>query len=94
MANLTRLPGPMMDAWEWQHRGACVGLNPDIFFHPYGERAREKRQRAQDAKQVCATCQVKEECLDWALRVREPAGTWGGMSEDERHTLLHRDVPA
>ena len=87
MADLTRLPGPNTDFWDWQLRSACRHADPDLFFHPEGERgpARESRDRA--AKLVCATCPVLASCRSHAVRVREPYGVWGGLSEDERETF-------
>ena len=38
MADISRLPGPNADIWDWQLRGACRGEDPDTFFHPEGER--------------------------------------------------------
>ena len=47
MADISRLPGPNADIWDWQLSGACRGEDPDAFFHPEGERgpAREARER-------------------------------------------------
>ena len=47
MADVTRLPGPNSDLWDWQLKGACRGEDPEIFFHPEGERgpARETELR-------------------------------------------------
>ena len=38
MAEITRLPGPVADLWDWQLEGACRGVSPEVFFHPEGER--------------------------------------------------------
>ena len=38
MANLTRLPGPNADLWDWQLEAACRGIDSDVFFHPDRER--------------------------------------------------------
>jgi len=38
MADLSRLPGPNADFWDWQLHSACRGLDSDIFYHPDGER--------------------------------------------------------
>ena len=45
MAELSRLPGRNADFWDWQLQAACRGKDPNIFFHPEGERgaARERR---------------------------------------------------
>jgi len=84
MADLSRLPGPIADVWEWQLASACRDHDPALFFHPEGERgvARVTRERA--AKAVCAGCPVRSECARHALQVREPYGVWGGMSEEDR----------
>ncbi|MFD1716611.1 WhiB family transcriptional regulator [Georgenia deserti] len=90
MAELSRLPGPVMDLWEWQYEGACREADPDLFFHPEGERGGTRRRRDAAAKAVCATCPVIEQCREHALQVREPYGVWGGLSEDERLDELTR----
>ena len=38
MAEISRLPGPVADLWDWQLHGLCRRENPDVFFHPEGER--------------------------------------------------------
>ena len=90
MADISRLPGPTADIWDWQLSGACRGEDPDAFFHPEGERgpAREARERA--AKAVCAACPVLTQCAAHALAVREPYGVWGGMSEDDREAIYQQ----
>jgi WhiB family redox-sensing transcriptional regulator len=90
MADVSRLPGPNADFWDWQMQSACRGEDPRLFFHPEGERgeAREARQAA--AKAICAACPVLVECRSHALAVREPYGVWGGLSEDEREAIYRR----
>jgi WhiB family redox-sensing transcriptional regulator len=39
-------------------------------------------------KQICATCPVKIRCAEYAMTRKEPHGTWGGVTEWERHFLL------
>lgn len=65
---------------DWHTEAACRGLNPDLF---YGETS----DHATDAKAVCATCPVRQECLDYALSNGEYYGIWGGMSERERRSM-------
>ena len=77
--------------WEygWQWRAACRGHDENLFFPPSRfERAEEKRSRERAAKDICATCPVQVECLDYALRIREPYGVWGGLNEQERRRHL------
>ena len=90
MADLTRLPGPNADLWDWQLRSACRDADQDLFFHPEGERGPARANRDQAAKQVCHTCPVLASCREHALRVREPYGVWGGLDEDEREAFYQR----
>ena len=62
MTDVSRLPGPMIDAWEWQYEAACRDLDTELFFHPEGERGSTRRRRAANAKAICATCPVIEQC--------------------------------
>lgn len=84
MAAVSRLPGPVSVLWEWQLDGSCRRENPDVFFHPEGERGQARRNRDSDAKAVCLSCPVLQRCREHALRVREPFGVWGAMTEFER----------
>jgi WhiB family redox-sensing transcriptional regulator len=88
MADIRRLPGPVADLWDWQLRGACRGEDSALFFHPEGERGSSREARDAAAKQVCQTCPVAKECLQYALATREPYGVWGGLSESERAEVL------
>jgi WhiB family redox-sensing transcriptional regulator len=84
---VSRLPGPAADQWEWQFDGSCRREDPDVFFHPEGERGPSRRNRDAAAKAVCQSCPVLQQCREHALRVREPYGVWGGMTEHEREAL-------
>jgi WhiB family redox-sensing transcriptional regulator len=88
MSNLSRLPGPSADLWDWQRDGACRGHDSAQFFHPEGERGASRLRRESAAKAVCRTCPVRAECAAHALVAREPYGVWGGFTESERIRLL------
>ena len=90
MAEISRLPIPVMEEWEWQYQGACRDLDPEMFFHPDGERGPRRRNRENAAKAVCASCPVIAACRAHALAVQEPYGIWGGLSEDDRAAILER----
>lgn len=76
---------------RWQDRAACKGMDPTIFFGPeHAENVKEKRDREDAAKEVCMTCPVKHDCLEYALEAREAYGIWGGLTELERKALLRR----
>ena len=75
----------------WQVKAACRGPQAAVFFPPTSfERKDEKLDRERRAKAICATCAVKRPCLDYAVKIREPHGIWGGLSEGERKRLLDR----
>ncbi len=96
MAQFAQLPGPSADQWNWQLDGACRSLGPETFFHPEGERGHARRARAAAAKRVCLACPVLAQCRRHALRVREPYGIWGGLTEEEREAVYagQRAIPA
>jgi WhiB family redox-sensing transcriptional regulator len=74
---------------EWLSHAACKGPLSEAFYPPVQfERKEERRAREQRAKAVCAGCPVREACLDYALRIREPHGIWGGYTEAERRGIL------
>ncbi len=76
---------------EWQLRAACKGPHSSVFFPPiHTEKRDEKRQRELLAKDICATCSVQSECLQYALDIQEQHGIWGGLNEIERRDLLLR----
>jgi len=65
------------DEHSWQERGLCAQPDPEAFF-------REKGGSTRDAKKVCVGCDVRAECLEYALEHDERFGIWGGLSERER----------
>ena len=69
----------------WRELGNCVGVDPDLFF---GGRGDNKSHAA--AKRVCAGCEVRDECLAYALDNGERFGVWGGLSERQRRALRPR----
>jgi len=45
-----------------------------------------------EAKKVCERCEVRQECLQWALEAGQDHGVWGGLSEDERRSMKRRNA--
>jgi len=90
MTEVSRLPGPVADRWDWQLQGLCRELPTEMFFHPEGERGPRRRNREMAAKAACNTCPVLAQCRAHALAVREPYGIWGGLSEEEREAIIGR----
>jgi WhiB family transcriptional regulator, redox-sensing transcriptional regulator len=75
----------------WQLRASCRGPQAEIFFPPaHAERKDEKLQREDRAKAICGSCAVRAECLEYAIRIHEPHGIWGGLNEMERKQMVER----
>ncbi|MGH8930721.1 MAG: WhiB family transcriptional regulator [Egibacteraceae bacterium] len=70
---------------DWRFDAACLDADPELFF-PIGTTGLALDQIAR-AKQICAGCQVRARCLEWALETGQDAGVWGGCDEEERRTL-------
>jgi WhiB family transcriptional regulator, redox-sensing transcriptional regulator len=70
---------------HWRSAAACRVADPDLFF-PVSSSGPALEQVA-EAKEVCVRCQVRPECLAFALRTRQVHGVWGGMSEQERYEV-------
>lgn len=91
---MSAVPVPVLELWEWQQDGLCRTMNPEVFFHPDGERGPSRRWRDRRAVAVCQECPVLAACREHALRVREPYGVWGGLTEEEREAILREPVEA
>jgi WhiB family redox-sensing transcriptional regulator len=65
---------------SWQDKALCAQTDPEAFFPEKGGSTRE-------AKRICVSCEVKQECLEYALMQDERFGIWGGLSERERRRL-------
>src|SRR3954447_20396446 len=70
---------------NWQERALCAQTDPEAFFPEKGGSTRE-------AKKVCLGCDVRGECLEYALQNDERFGIWGGLSERERRKLKKKAV--
>ncbi len=75
------------DEEGWQERALCAQTDPEAFFPEKGGSTRE-------AKRICSGCEVKAECLDYALGHDERFGIWGGLSERERRRLRRGEISA
>ena len=78
-------PGFGDDEQGWQERALCAETDPEAFFPEKGGSTRE-------AKKICTGCEVRAECLEYALGNDERFGIWGGLSERERRKLKKRAV--
>jgi WhiB family redox-sensing transcriptional regulator len=85
VADVHLMPVPVAENWDWQLRGACRSLDSEVFFHPERERGAQKELRDAQAKQICRSCPVIEQCRRHALATHEPYGVWGGLTAAERN---------
>jgi WhiB family redox-sensing transcriptional regulator len=68
---------------SWQTDSLCAQTDPEAFFP-------EKGGSTRDAKKICTSCEVRNQCLEYALQNDERFGIWGGLSERERRKLRKR----
>lgn len=80
---------------DWEGRAACQGLEIDVFFGKENDYESSRRHRPlmspsdiRRAKEICFTCEVRAECLEFALANRFEYGIWGGKTSAERSELL------
>jgi hypothetical protein len=69
----------------WARQASCAGENPDIFFPP-------KTSPGTEAREICQRCPVRQDCLDYAMRADIRYGIWGGLDENERHSLRRKQA--
>ena len=65
----------------WQEKAVCPSIDPHIFYP-------ETAEEAAAAKRVCFSCDVREQCLRYALENDEWHGIWGGKTVSQRKSIL------
>lgn len=70
---------------EWMKKALCAEIDPDIFYP-------EKNTDGTVAKRVCLKCEVRVECLQYAIDNNERHGIWGGLNEKSRRKLQGKKV--
>jgi WhiB family redox-sensing transcriptional regulator len=73
----TNAPKLLDSETRWQEKANCLGLDTDLFFP-------ERGQLTLGARKVCDNCEVRTQCLEFAIAHGERWGTWGGLSETQR----------
>ena len=69
---------------SWFDRAACRGMSVDLFIptqHKGGPATYE------ETRPVCDSCEVKTECLNYAVTSGEHLGMWGGTTPRERFRM-------
>lgn len=80
MTVLTTGTRPAARDLSWMDRGRCAEVDAELFFP-------EKGHPSMPAKQVCQGCEVRAECLEYALANGVQHGVWGGLTDIERRRL-------
>jgi len=65
---------------HWQTRGVCAQTDPEAYFPDKGDSVKH-------AQKVCGGCEVRAQCLTWALSTDERYGVWGGHTEAARSRM-------
>ena len=82
------LPAAAVGEADWRDAAACRETDPELFF-PRGHEGPWVLVIEQ-AKAVCRSCPVFDQCRQWVMETREPFGVWAGMSEVERRSYFRR----
>lgn len=69
----------------WRDEALCAETDPEAFFPEMGQSSR-------DAKRICGACDVREQCLEYALVTGQQEGVWGGASPRERRRMLRGEA--
>lgn len=80
---LSRIQGPGIRPGEWTDDAACDD-QPQELFYPDDNAPPETWAVG---KSVCARCEVRQQCLEYALKGREKHGLWGGLTPRERNKV-------
>jgi len=79
-AKLVSSPNQAKRYLSLRNLAQCVGSDPEKFFPDVGDSALE-------AKRICRSCLVSDDCLEVALENRERLGVWGGASGNDRKKI-------
>jgi len=82
LADLARELGISDGDQTWKKRGACVDF-PSVWWFPEKGHG-HNQQPARQAKEICRGCDVRVECLEYAITHNEVYGLWGGLGYKDR----------
>jgi WhiB family transcriptional regulator, redox-sensing transcriptional regulator len=97
--------GATWDLDRWRQEAACRNVDTALFFPEEPAEDGEAvlldpidlaRAKANTAKAllVCASCPVREQCLEFAIATRQMDGIWGGLNADQRRSVRRRRMAA
>ena len=84
---LSDVAGPLAKCAKGGGQRSCAGLESSIFYPPTEEESGR-------AKAVCAECPVRQDCLEFAISVREKEGVYFVKTSDLTpfYSLRRRDL--
>ena len=68
---------------EWMDKALCREVDLNLFFPDGGGSSKT-------ARKVCNRCEVKTQCLKYALTFPSMIGIWGGTTEKQRRTMKRK----
>jgi WhiB family redox-sensing transcriptional regulator len=82
---VTLIAQGLSERLPWASKGACKGKDMRWWF-PSGENSVKDRTTMKQALAICKECDVRQQCLDYALN-NESDGIWGGLTTKQRNSL-------
>ncbi len=76
------LSGIDLRSLAWADGASCYGADPDAWFAVGGG-------VTQQVRRVCANCEVRDACLEWALD-HDERGYWGNTTREERLKMIEQ----
>lgn len=70
----------------WWSSAACTEVDPELWFPDPG-------YSMSAAIRICAQCEVRIPCLEFALTHHEKDGVWGGVTPRARRRMGRRTPP-
>ncbi|MFE9855519.1 WhiB family transcriptional regulator [Streptomyces sp. NPDC005780] len=66
---------------DWHEEALCRQVDPELFMPEVGGSAK-------DAKATCMSCEVRPQCLNYAVDAGERWGVWGGLGQKDLRRLI------
>lgn len=79
---LPEAPDAEQDQNNWRAEAICASgdIETAVFFS-------DMKSSIETAKEICASCAVRSDCLEYAMSAGEKFGVWGGLTVKERRRL-------
>lgn len=75
----------------WQELAACKGMDAALFYPQVSDTdmgiGTESQRKYREGQEVCCSCPVQVQCLQYALDRDEKWGLWGGLTPRDRRRV-------